>query len=118
MDEAIETLYARPKHQHARAVYVAYQRPCLAAAVQPLSERTFYRRLQAHAGPALTTKRPGTRAAYAEQPWDWELTPSTPRHGDRPWEVAHLDHTQLDIELVSSAGPALGRPWLTFLIDA
>jgi putative transposase len=86
--------------------------------VQPLSERTFYRRVQAHAGPALTTKRQGTRAAYAEQPWYWELTPSTPRHGDRPWEVAHLDHTQLDIELVSSVGTALGRPWLTFLIDA
>jgi len=32
--------------------------------------------------------------------------------------VAHLDHTQLDIELVSSVGTALGRPWLTFLIDA
>ena len=29
-----------------------------------------------------------------------------------------LDHTQLDIELVSSVGTALGRPWLTFLIDA
>jgi len=118
LDEAIETLYARPKQQHARAVYVAYQRTCLAAAVQPLSERTFYRRLQAHTGPELTTKRRGARAAYAEQPWYWELTPSTPRHGDRPWEVAHLDHTQLDIELVSSFGTALGRPWLTLLIDA
>src|SRR5215467_14270458 len=60
LDEAIETLYARPKQQHARAVYVAYQRTCLAAAAQPLSERTFYRRVQAHAGPALTTKRQGT----------------------------------------------------------
>jgi putative transposase len=69
LDEAIETLYARPKHQHARAVYVAYQRTCQAAAVQPLSERTFYRRVQAHAGPALTTQCQGTRAAYAEQPW-------------------------------------------------
>ena len=32
--------------------------------------------------------------------------------------MAHLDHTQLDLELVSSVGTALGRPWLTFLIDA
>jgi len=118
LDAAIETLYARPKQQHARAVYVAYQRTCLAEAVSPLSERTFYRRLQAHTGPALTTTRRGARAAYPEQPWYWELTPSTPRHGDRPWEVAHVDHTQLDIELVSSFGTALGRPWVTFLIDA
>jgi putative transposase len=118
LDEAIETLYARPKQQHVRAVYVAYQRTCRAEAVSPLSERTFYRRLQAHTGPALTTTRRGARAAYPEQPWYWELTPSTPRHGDRPWEVAHLDHTQLDIELVSSVGIVLGRPWVTFLIDA
>src|SRR5215831_7783706 len=118
LDEAIATLYARPKQQHARAVYMAYQRTCRAEAIQPLSERTFYRRLRAHTSPALTTQRRGARAAYAEQPWYWELTPSTPRHGDRPWEVAHLDHTQLDIELVSSVGTALGRPWLTFLIDA
>ena len=118
LDEAIETLYARPKQQHAHAVSLAYQRTCLAAALQPLSERTFYRRLKAHTGPELTAKRHGTRAAYQEQPWYWELTPSTPRHGDRPWEIAHLDHTQLDIELVSSLGTALGRPWATFLVDA
>src|SRR5437667_7744644 len=46
-----------------------------------------------------------------------ELT-STPRHGDRPWEIAHIDHTQLDIELLSSLGKPLGRPWATFLVDA
>ncbi len=118
LDEAIETLYARPKRPHAQAVYVAYQRTCLAEAIQPLSKRTFSRRLQAPTGSALTTQRQGTRAASPEQPWYWELTPSTPRHGDRPWEVAHLDHTQLDIALVSSVGTALGRPWVTFLIDA
>ena len=118
LDETIATLYARPKQQHARAVYVAYQHTCLTQAIQPLSERTFYRRVRAHRGPALTAQRQGTRAAYPEQPWYWELTPSTPRHGDRPWEVAHLDHTQLDIELVSSVGTLLGRSWVTFLIDA
>src|SRR5207249_10845055 len=42
----------------------------------------------------------------------------TPRHGDRPWEIAHIDHTQLDIELLSSLGKPLGRPWATFLVDA
>ena len=43
---------------------------------------------------------------------------TTPRHGDRPWELAHIDHTQLDIELLSSLGKPLGRPWATFLVDA
>ena len=41
------------------------------------------------------------------------------RHGDRPFEVAHIDHTQLDVELVSSEGMRnLGRPWVTLCTDA
>jgi len=48
-----------------------------------------------------------------------ELEITTPRHSDRPFEIAHLDHTELDIELVSSlTGSNLGRPWATFLTDA
>src|SRR5215472_491707 len=47
----------------------------------------------------------------------WRLCP-TPRHGDRPWEIVHLDHTELDIELVSSLGTPLGRPYATFATDA
>ncbi len=34
-------------------------------------------------------------------------------------EVVHLDHTELDIELVSArTGHPLGKPWVTFLTDA
>jgi putative transposase len=47
-----------------------------------------------------------------------ELT-STPRHGERPFALAHLDHTELDLLLVSSVtGKPLGKPWATFLTDA
>jgi hypothetical protein len=43
----------------------------------------------------------------------------TQKHGERPWERAHLDHTQIDLWLVDSeTGLPLGRPWLTLLIDA
>lgn len=44
---------------------------------------------------------------------------TTPRHGDRPVEICHLDHTQADLELrCSETGINLGRPWLTLLTDA
>ncbi len=47
-----------------------------------------------------------------------ELT-STPRHGGRPFARAHLDHTELDLVLVSSVtGKPLARPWATFMTDA
>ena len=38
--------------------------------------------------------------------------------GTAPGKYVHLDHTQLDIELVSSLGTPLGRPYATFATDA
>lgn len=66
-----------------------------------------------------TCARQGRRAAYQRASFYYELTLTTPRHGDRPFEICHLDHTQADIELVcSETGMNLGRPWVTFLSDA
>src|SRR6266699_3384225 len=48
-----------------------------------------------------------------------ELELKTPRHGDRPFEICHADHTELDIELTDTTGAhRLGRPWMTLMIDA
>jgi putative transposase len=66
-----------------------------------------------------TMKRKGSRAAYAHAPLYLELHQTTTRHGDRPFEIGHIDHTELDIELVCSVtGRNLGRPWMTILVDA
>lgn len=118
LDEAVTQFYARPKQQKKRDVFLLYQRTCLEQNIQPVSERSFYRHLKKVSGPALTEKRKGARASYQESTWYWELERTTPQHGDRPWEIAHIDHTQLDIELLSSLGKPLGRPWATFLVDA
>ena len=64
-------------------------------------------------------KRRGYKAAYKYQEFQYELDFRIPRHGDRPLEIGHIDHTELDIELrCSSTGKNLGRPWLTILTDA
>jgi transposase InsO family protein len=48
-----------------------------------------------------------------------ELHLTTPRHGDRPFHICHIDHTELDLEMLcSSTGRNLGRPWLTIFMDA
>ncbi|CAM3544445.1 transposase [Brevibacillus invocatus] len=66
-----------------------------------------------------TLKREGKKAAYQKEPRYLELHLTTPRHGDYPFEICHLDHTQLDIELIcSKTRKNLGRPWVTFLVDA
>jgi transposase InsO family protein len=78
---------------------------CVAVRRRPALEQTF--------------KRKGRRAAYPHEPFYFELEPTTPRHGDRPFEIGHIDHTELDVEVVcSQTGRSLGRPWMTILTDA
>lgn len=83
------------------------------------SYSTFVRRIAQRPRVESIRKRKGQRAATLEEPWYWELEQTTPRHGSRPEEIVHMDHTLLDIELVSSrTGRPLGRPWATFMTDA
>lgn len=61
----------------------------------------------------------GSRAAYDTEPFYFELEETAPRHGDRPFEICHIDHTELDIKLIcSQTEENLGKPWVTFLVDA
>jgi putative transposase len=114
IDEHFET----PTQPHAWVVYLAYRQVCEARELQPVGASTFYRRIKRRSGPEQTARRRGTRVAYAQTPWYWELTQTTPRHGDRPLAIGHVDHTQLEIELLADSGRPLGRPWATFLVDA
>lgn len=98
----------------------------------PPSRTTFCEAIKARSGYRQTRKRLGNRAAIVEETFYWELEQTTPRHGNRPFEIVHIDHTQLDIELVSdldsltncnialnnSVRHNLGRPWATFMVDA
>jgi putative transposase len=119
LDTFIAKQFETARQAPAISVYRGYLRACLEQDLQPLSERTFYRQLKQRRGYEQTKKRQGAKAAYALQPWVWELAQNTPRHGNRPLAIAHIDHTQLDIELRSSAtGRLLGRPWATLLMDA
>jgi putative transposase len=64
-------------------------------------------------------KRKGRRAAYSTEEYYWTLDEQTPVHGDRPFEIGHIDHTQLDVELAHKIpGMDSERPWLTTLVDA
>jgi putative transposase len=119
LDTYLAQHYETPRRAPAWEVYLAYQRACEQAHIFALSVRTFYRRIKARAGPEQTEQREGSRAAYAKTPQYLALTPTTPRHGDRPFAIVHLDHTPLDVELrASTTGRLLGRPSATFLTDA
>jgi transposase InsO family protein len=107
------------KQKGHRAVYGALVKACEQEGTTPPSYKTFLIECNSRSKYSQTLSRQGSRAAYQHEPFYWELELTTPRHGNRPWEICHIDHTQLDLELVSSrTGALLGRPWATFLIDA
>lgn len=113
-----ETHKQKPKFE----VYGAFTNACLQAGIpddQIPSYKTFIKEIKRGSSYEQTYKREGHRAAYSQKPFYWELELTTPRHGDRPFEIGHIDHTEMDIELrCSHTGQVLGRPWATFLVDA
>lgn len=127
LDERTEALietfitehYETLKQQSKKAVFLLLQRECEQRKIPAPSYPTFLDRLNKRPLAEQTRKRQGPRAAAQVEEWYWELELTTPKHGSRPLEVVHLDHTKLDIELVSArTGRPLGRPWVTFLTDA
>jgi transposase InsO family protein len=119
MVEIIASEYETPTQKSKSAAYAALVRAATARSLIIPSYKTFLQEIQRRSGPEQTAQRRGQRAAYRQEPFYWELTSATPRHGDRPFEICHIDHTELDLELVcSQTGRNLGRPWVTFLVDA
>lgn len=117
--EFIEHDYETLKQKRRFEVYAAFVEACRERGIITASYKTFCRAVRARPRYEQTRKRQGQRAAYRYEPWHWELTLTTPRHGERPFQIAHLDHTELDAELVCSVtGQPLGRPWATFMTDA
>ena len=102
-----------------RAVYGELVRQCAQAGLVAPSYKTFCLKVTLRDHYDQTLKRRGPRAAYQVGEFVSYLDRRPNRHGDRPFEIAHVDHTEADIEVRHSrTGRVLGRPWLTFMIDA
>jgi transposase InsO family protein len=119
MDEIIESEYESVKQKSRIACWAILKETCKQQSVPTPSYTSFCSAVRNRNRFKQTLKRQGPRAAYQHGPFHMELDLKTPRHGDRPFEICHFDHTQLDIELTDTAGThQLGRPWMTLLIDA
>lgn len=108
--EDYEQLTAPSKH----SVYRALQKRCEEQGTDVPSYNTFCKVLNRRSRTQQVLRRRGRRAYNAAKP---HLQSTELRHGDRPWYVAHIDHTELDAEVVIN-GINLGRPWLTLMVDA
>lgn len=123
IDHAIDADYAQPqapgKMGLIRRVYARLIEDGWSESGLP-SARRIRERLRRSKTHGQDVARYGKRAAYASEALIWRLSATSPPHGTRPWERVHIDHTQLDVELVDSENRdlVLGRPWLTVMIDA
>jgi hypothetical protein len=134
MQEFIEKNYETLKHRRVKRVHQSFVEACETSSppLTPPTQKTFYEEIKKRPRMKQIAKREGRRAALPHRPIYLSLKLETPRHGDRPFEIVHIDHTQLDQELVcslssleqcrlnltSSKAQNLGRPWATFMVDA
>lgn len=122
MDDKIQNDFETITQKGKFAVWGAVEKACEALDISQEdwpSYVTFCKRVANRPRGEQTKKRKGKRAAYEQGEFVYWLEPDTPRHGDRPFQIAHADHTKLDIEMVCPiTGINLGRPWASFLVDA
>jgi transposase InsO family protein len=103
-----------------------HQRPLIVA-----SYETYRCIVKDQAGEAQTLARFGRRAANRIRHWVWRLRPKTPPHGDRPFQIAHIDHTLIDLQMIGKRYPKrrgkrgkkrygrnYGRLWWTTMVDS
>lgn len=117
--ESLEKDLARKTRVPLTTTYGEVLLRCKEDGMRPPSEKTFRLDVKRFKSPHdLEKARAGRKAAYRfEMPYILERT--TPRHGTRPFEIGHIDHTQLDLQFVDRQfGRQMGKAWLSILMDA
>ncbi|MBT0663656.1 DDE-type integrase/transposase/recombinase [Geobacter pelophilus] len=119
INDVLHQVYLTKSQPTLKRAYAEYVQRCEEEGITPASQRTFCGVSSKISRVEVTRKRKGKKAAYQVEISYWQLEIDTPRHGDRPFEVVHIDHTRLDIVLFDSkTGKSLTHLWLTIMIDA
>lgn len=117
--EHIETYWADPDGQTKTAVWGKVRIRCQELGLIPPSEKTVLARMRARDQHKDQERREGAKNAYATEEFVWVIDRATPKHGERPFDIGHIDHTQVEIQLVGRTfGEKTAKPWLTILFDA
>lgn len=118
-DENIKSLYESPEARNASSCYGDFCVACDNKGLTAMSFKSFLRRIKARPKATQLRKREGEKSAYQVEIVHWWIDRATPRHGSRPFEIAHIDHTLLDLEAIEEGSSKnIGRFWLTLMVDA
>ncbi|BAL95122.1 Mu transposase C-terminal domain-containing protein [Rubrivivax gelatinosus] len=102
-----------------RACHNALVALCASKGLKAPSYPTFIGFIKRAGSDADVRIRQSSRYAYQQQAFVDSIEYEAPVHGSRPLQYVHIDHTQVDLECLSSrTGRPLGRPWLTLAVCA
>lgn len=119
MQDVINKHWVTTEAKNFKACYRHMVTACAELKIKPPSYPTLIEAIKAQETNRNVRIRHGKRMAYQQNTFVDVLYADTPPHGSRPFQYVHIDHTQLDAELISSrTDKPLGRPWLTLAIDA
>ncbi len=119
MERAIKEEYLTSAAPNAKHCHNKLKVACADKGIKAPSYPTLIARIKALPQQQSDRARHGNRVAYQNGEFVHVLQADTPVHGSRVFQYVHMDHTELDIELVSTkTGKSLGRPWLSLAIDA
>lgn len=105
--------------QNYKSCYRKLREHCELAGIRTPAYPTLIARIKAEETNHDVRIRHGKRMAYQQNKFVDVLYLDTPANGSRPFQYVHIDHTQIDIELISSrTGRPMGRPWLSLAVDA
>lgn len=115
----IEQVFMTPKRVTKMHAYGTFSNQCEEEGLSAPSYAWFVKEIGKQKAYDLKLAREGKRAAYSMKQTNRPLSARNDSHGDFPWQVVHVDHTEADIELVDEGtGTNLGRPWLSLMFDA
>lgn len=119
MKGIVEELILVPDPQTNTACLGELELRCKEKSLTPPSDKTFGDFVRSLRKAHAVRKKKGHKAAHEFEPWHVRLSYNTPRHGQRPFEIGHIDHTELGLHFVDERyGKRTIRVWLTVLIDA
>jgi hypothetical protein len=98
-------------------LYGAFRLACKGDGIDPPSRKVFMKAYKSRNGSEQTSKIEGSKVAYQQEEFVDDKYYTAPVHGDRAWEYAHLDHTEMDVVLRHSDTLAVfGKAWITILL--
>jgi putative transposase len=117
--ETIRTDWETIRRKQRKASWGRYRTAADERGLHAISYARFCAIVKERRGHKQTVSRLGEKAAYDQEPHYMLLEWTTPRHGVRPWHIAHIDHTPLPLKFVDATLAMLVPTiWLTVLMDA